>query len=409
MRRILAVLGIVASGCATTGLPRCPREGGPPWRAVESEHFVVYTDGPSKKAAALARDLEFTRGALAHIMVPGWEGPPGQIAVVMLEGEGHFEVFFPGSIAGAYTQLLFQPLVLMDGASSLRSEVLIKHELTHYVVDGYIPLERMPRWVGEGLATFTETMDVDRDRGLITVGKGADERVIHALARYYPQRIMLRYNTVLLSADAEGAFYAASWVKVHYLVNHHGPAFGQFLHGLHQGRSEAEAWAAAFPDLPQDRLEPHLTEYVKSGKHRVVTLRVPVPETTVVERPVEDADVHAWRALLYALRKKHVRSDDERALELGRAEVAEAQRQDPAHARALAAELLLGGEVSVERARAATAAHPESWLAWFLLHEAQRRAGDAAGAAAAFEEAVRRASGNPAIRLQGDRPAPGHS
>jgi hypothetical protein len=402
MRRVLLVLGILASGCATTGLPRCPREGGPAWRAVESEHFVVYTDGSSEKAADIARDLEFTRAALAHFMVRGWKGPPGRIPVVALQGKAHFEAFFPPEIHGLYAEILLEPVVLMKGASPLDSQTLIKHELNHYVVDAYISLGNLPRWVSEGLATFSETLRIDRERGQVTVGKTDDERVLFALARYDPKRLHWEL-TQRLRDHAEDSFYGTSWFKVHYLLYHHGSSFSRFLHALSQGREEREAWAASFPDLPYDQLDVHLTRYATTGQYREVTLPMPVPEVELTERSVDDADVHVWRAVLYLLSKKNGGPNAKGAEQLGRVEVAEALRQDPAHPRALAAEVMLGSDVGLERARAATLAYPDSWIAWYLLHDAQRRAGNAAAAATAYEQAKRRAAGNPAVRFERKR------
>ena len=405
-------VGLLVAGCASTGLPRCPKQGGPPWRAVESEHFTIYTDASSTKAASVAADLEFTRGALAHLLVPEWDGPAGRIPVVLLEGEGHFETFFQDGIVGLYTELFLQPLVVMDGASGISAQVLIKHELTHFLVDGYISLEHMPRWVGEGLATFFETMDVDRAGGRVTVGKSVDDRVVFALAKYYPQRIMMQYRVEMLQSG-DGAFYGQSWLKVHFLVNHHGPAFAAFLDGLHRGKSEDEAWREAFPDLPQDRLEEHLTAYVTDGKYRVTTLRVPTYPYKISERAVDDADVHGWRAALYAVRSKVKDERGEKARVTARAEVAEARKEDPAHVMALGAEFLLDDGVTVEKARLATTTHAESWLGWFLLAEAMRKGGDDKAAWEAVKEALRRTEANPAIwlkdKLKGiDRPTPGH-
>jgi hypothetical protein len=104
--RPLIMLLVLAGGCATTGLPPCPREGGPPWRIIESEHFDVYTDAGSARAADLAADLEFTRAALAQLLAPGWAGPRGRIPVLLLSGKRHFATFFPPGVEGGFTEVL---------------------------------------------------------------------------------------------------------------------------------------------------------------------------------------------------------------------------------------------------------------------------------------------------------------
>lgn len=408
MRWGVLVAVVLATGCAT-GLPKCPTAGGPAWRAVQTDHFVVYTDGSSQQAKSIAADLEFARAALVEFMPRGWGDPPGTIPVVALHGDGHYEEFFPRSTAGIYTEAFLQPLIILGGRRGLSNAVVVKHELMHYLLDAFIPAERLPRWVGEGLATFTETMELDREGGKARFGKTVDDRVLFALAKYYPQRIMNQWRVEMLLVG-DGAFYGQSWLKVHYLINVHGAAFAAFLGALRKGESEDAAWQAAFPDLPQALLDLELTQYVKSGRWAIMTIRVPPEPQRAVESPVADADVHAWRALFYAMRAK-MNAGDAEAVRRGRAEIADAQRQDEGHVRALAAVAAFGDTIPLDRARRATQAHAEDWLAWQLLAEAE--VGEEARSAAT-KEALRRAESNPSIRLKdklqgnGKGPSGGH-
>jgi hypothetical protein len=149
---------VVMAGCAT-GLPRCPEKGGPAWRVVESEHFVVLTDATSAKAAETAADLEYVRKALVQFLLPGGTGPAGRTPVFLLDGAGHFDAYFPGDLRGIYTELFFVPTIAMARRdAALSTATLIEHELTHYIVDRVISADRLPRWVAEGLASYTETI-----------------------------------------------------------------------------------------------------------------------------------------------------------------------------------------------------------------------------------------------------------
>ena len=399
---LLLLFLFLASGCATTALPACPRDGGPRWRLIESEHFEVYTDAASARAADLAADLEFTRAALAQLLAPGWVGPLGRIPVLLLSGKGHFANFFPVGIEGAFTEVLMQPIVYMSGTSSLSRQTLIKHELTHFLVDDYVRFEAMPMWVVEGLAAYFETLEVDRQSGRVTVGKSVDDRVIPALATFAPQRLgreLADWQLAMLRGD----IYGPSWVKVSYLINVRPTEFATYLKRLHEGMPHEAAWATAFPTLSEAGLDQQMPAFIAHGKSQVTTVRFTFPPTTSVERAVDDATVHGWRAILYAQRNRTFKKQqDADSPERARAEIAEAQRQDPGSVLALGALLLLDRErdITVELARLATTAHPDAWFAWYALALAQKQGGDEAASWGSMKEALRRAALNPSVRLQ---------
>jgi hypothetical protein len=389
----------LTAGCAT-GLPRCPEKGGPAWRAVETEHFVVYTDATSTRAAEVAADLEYVRKALVQFLLPGGAGPAGQIPVVLMTGHGHFDEFFPKTVHGWYGDLFYQPTIMLADRQSLSAATIIKHELTHFIVDGVVPGDYLPRWVSEGLASYTETMLIDRDRQRVTFGETTDERAAFALARYDPAKIAHYFDVDKMTKGA-GAFYGQSWLKIHYLVTHERRLLAVFLRRLREGRGEEAAWSEAFPYMPPSVFEKKLEEYARYGRYTPVTMDVTPDETRATERPMADADVHAWRAVSYGVRYRMKRGADAEAAALARAEIAEARRQDPGSALACLAEATLGAAPSVEHGKEVTARHPDSWLGWLMLAMAHEAAGNTLAGTLAMAEALRLSRANPAIRLAG--------
>jgi hypothetical protein len=400
-RVLLAVAAILVSGCAG-GLPTCPRKGGTAWRAVTTVHFEVLTDLDSASARASAQDFEYLRAAVAETLAPGWPGPAGRIRVILLATDhgDTFHKLYPADVRGYFTTYLRQPLIVMPTYGRRFDPSVILHDLTHYVLDGFIPVDRQPRWVAEGVASYTESVEADRDAGRVTIGKEPADRARFAKLKYLPPRTGGRAS----DESADDLFNGESWVKVHYLVENHRRELGQFLAGLRSGQAEPEAWAAAFPSMTRQDLDGKMTAYIRDGRHPVVTLRLPFRPDEVQERALSDAEFHVWRAALYRKRFRAPNESDPADNSRARAEIADALQQDPTLPDALATRVDLGDPVGLDELRRATVAHPEHWIGWYLFANALRQANQPTTADQAMKEARRLAEWNPAVRLDDSAP-----
>src|SRR4029077_11740617 len=86
------------------------------------------------------------------------------------------------------------------------------------------------------------------------------QRVLRRLART-PTRELLTAE----SAERRVEVYASAWLLVHYLVSARSDAFVKLQEGFVRGLGQDAAWAAAFPDLPVDRLDQVLQSYLEAG------------------------------------------------------------------------------------------------------------------------------------------------
>ena len=148
-------------------LPPCPAAGGPAWTELESPHFRLRTDDDSAAARAALTDLEQLQAALLTVFGVPPDLDTGRLPVVVVD-RGWTD-FSPRQVEGFFTQALFQPLVVMVAGGELHRQELIKHELVHYL--SHMVMERQPRWLAEGLATYYATIEYDEDAGRITVGR----------------------------------------------------------------------------------------------------------------------------------------------------------------------------------------------------------------------------------------------
>src|SRR4051812_47919791 len=107
LARWLPVL-LLLNACAT--MPKCPGQGGPEWRELRSEHFVLNTDMRSGKARDALEELETLRMAVLAAAFPAASRQPtGRIPVIIVEDIDEWEEYFPHN-GGMFTEALWQPL-----------------------------------------------------------------------------------------------------------------------------------------------------------------------------------------------------------------------------------------------------------------------------------------------------------
>lgn len=351
----LVALAAVA-GCAT--LPPCPKEGGPEWSEIRSEHFLVRTDLAAPDAVELTRELEEMRTV---ILAVGWSGaptPPGLVHVVAVRSARELSAIVPPGAGGAWVKRPpFAPTLLIADISGPLGRGAIAHEITHDLAHRFLPIE--PPWYSEGVATFFETLQYDRSKHEATIGMPPSVRFA-ALRRDGLDRSEKLLGTRTLTDDprAVATFEDQSWLLFHYLVDHRAADLARLQDLLRQLTPWDRAFAEAFPDLPPKRLDAELAEYLRSLGFAVGTRTIQIDVGAIQTRALTDAEVHALRGYLFAtVMRTQDRADRE---------IDEALGQEPSNVEALAdAFYFRGASADVKRAFAdrAIAAHPASWLA----------------------------------------------
>jgi tetratricopeptide (TPR) repeat protein len=384
---LLAIL-VVSTGCLGPRLARCPADGGSPWRVLESEHFTLKTDLPSQEAHEAIAYLERMRAALLAAAWPEAHGRPMEKLTVYVLGKSQdFENLFPSRLDGFFVRGNGELAIFIHGSPSTwsartgdgNSLSTVKHELAHYL--SAYSLIRQPRWLGEGLAGFLQTLELSEDGKTATVGRPYPHAVV-----WMDYQLQLVRNRQVLAWSAwsvfnwdvrkvdeytpqqSSRFYAASWLLVHWLSNTRSEGFAKYQALLARGADPRKSFAEAFPELRGADIDSMLLPYLLRGSFKQRTVQVPSVNTSATERPLEDAEVHAVRARLALTASYLSKEGSETRLGLARTELAEALRLEPANLSAFALKV---GEVPEEQrlplARAAVAAHPQEGRAWYLL------------------------------------------
>jgi tetratricopeptide (TPR) repeat protein len=403
------------SACAGADAFRCPARGGPAWRELRTDHFLLRTDLPERPAAALAGRLERMRAAVAGALEA--QDVPGVVDVIAFARQDAFEPFAPAGSHGYYLRYVGgPPRIVLSGDIVPWQRALLAHELTHHFLAGRYP--RQPRWFAEGLAVYLESLGDDQPGGALVVGAPPPDRLERARRGRVPVRELLAWDGRPGRRQAR-EWYASSWLLVHWLVHARADAFAELDRRLRAGEAPDAAWAAALPEhdprLPSgpEALDGILARYV-AGDLESTRRTVAVPLSVGYrEQPMPSAEVHAIRLALWS------QGPRKREASL-RAEIDEALAEAPAHPVALQLRAGFPGEDAEGLAREAVAAHPDDPRAWtFLglaLGERTARSGGAGEPAApppTPREAARAAEREDAYRraadLAPDNPAALHN
>ena len=330
MRPAALVLLIALSG-ACAGTSACPAQGGPIWRELRTEHFVLSTDLRPEQARETATTLETLQAAVLEGVFPGAPTRPrGRLAVIVVAHQNWEE--YSDRFAGVFARPLGRPLIAMRASHPIEEDLLIKHELVHYLSEFYVP--RQTRWLAEGVASYFESLSYDLDARTVTFGRPSERPRLLNTVRSLPLAAVLDDDNPGWREHRVGVFMSTSWLMVHYLMNRRPDDFQAYQRHLQRG-TPAEAWRQVFGEpeaLPDLALA--LERYAGSGKYLVTTAPFQPPVVTPQVREESDAEVHAHRALLhftFTLNGEEREGHRQRALE----EADEALHQDRANAQAL--------------------------------------------------------------------------
>lgn len=345
---------------------------------------MLQTDLPLREAIQAIEYLELTRAALLAAAWPGAKVNPEwteKVTVFALADSGQFRDVFPRFAGALYSRSAAGSVIVLHGspqswerrfgANGEGKGSVLRHEMAHQL-SAYF-LSRQPRWLSEGLAEFLETVQLSPDGHTATLGAPhlGSMAVLRSAGSVSIHQVFEWNRLAGYSETEQAGLYASSWLLVHWLFNQNATAFTQFQLRLARGEEPDKAFAAAFPGLDAEKLDPILLQYMQRGSYQEFTAEVPPVDMKMTTRPMSDADVHAGRGLLALVAAQMDKDGSKERFVLGMAEIKEALAKDPGNPSALFWLLpTLPLERRLPMARAAVSAHPETGLAWLLIHKA---------------------------------------
>jgi hypothetical protein len=371
--RVLRALAVSASAslltaCATVlpppvPVPPVPGQGGPAWRELTSEHFIVWTDAAPDRDGPLMTAMEHLQQVVYGVSFfkPITLGKTFVVALRNVEEvhayvEPQFIAYAEGPQNPLHTPVIVLPVDHLEN-----DRRIITHELTHAI--SYTPLPVQPHWFAEGLAGYFETLRLDENHKKADVGMPLEGRV-RSLREDHPLPLASVY-ACNAPACMNDRYYASTWALFTFLMNQHPRELLRYMAALAELKSgEAPAWDTVVPELGAEQMQTELAQWLAHGGTTVREYDVTLKPVAFEQRVLGDADAYAARAVVRSMAGQHGDVP----------ELAAALAVDPTHLIANVLRAARDHTVSPDLARRIVEAHPDDWRAWFLAWRAAQNA-----------------------------------
>jgi hypothetical protein len=363
---VVAAAWMAACRAAPSPVPPVPGKGGPVWSELTSPHFTVWTDADRAQVRDLVRKLERLHQVVVGTVFPTAPAD-GRVLAIVLRDDRELRAFSTTRQARPFAREpqppLWQPLIVVSATAPPGDlEVALAHELVHAISFGVI--RHQPRWFGEGMATYFQSVGLDLGRATARVG-GVPAGPPLRVAQLLPISELFEWASA--STD-ETRQYLTAWALFCFLSNQHGAELGRYMQLLATADREIERrsdrarriWDQAFPSLPVTTVDRQLHDWWLHGTHDEQQFRFKPQDGAITERRLGDADVYAVRAVLRSAEGTR----DDRV----RADVAAALASEPTNVLAwLMSAALDHRPITADDARPIVDAHDGDWRAWLLL------------------------------------------
>ena len=367
---VAAMMGL--AGACGTGFPAAPREGGPRWTELTSEHFTVWTDGDPPRVWEVVRRMERFRQVMVEAAYPRAPAS-GRVLAIVLRNDRELREASNTHEARPFAVGASPPVWLPTINLSLSSseQYTVAHELTHVVSSAVI--RHQPRWLSEGMATYFESMQLNADMTMVTFG--AESRRYRGDLHMAPISELFGWSG-MSPVTEEHSLYQTAWALFTFLINEHKAELAHYLWLIDHASGpsiearraqQRAAWDEAFPSLPVEQLDSELQKWLFYGHHLLLKFYVQAQDKPVTGRTLSDADAYAIRAFVFG-----GPTPVQQARERG--ELAAALAVDPTNVLARVLKFFQGERIAVDEARLITSAHPDDWRAWWLATMALRNA-----------------------------------
>ncbi len=274
------------------------------WLEVRSPHFRVLSDGGERRARETALDFEQMRSVFAQVLPENTLGD-SPVLVVILKNEKELSGFAP-LYKGKPVKLpgLSQTgpdgnVVLIDLLAANRWQTVV-HEYGHVVLSRF---RAPPAWFSEGFAGYYSSIRIFKTKAI--VGRYPDgfaeilknEKLLPVATLFRVTHDSPIYND---ERGERSAFYAQSWLVVHYLWSSHlQPQVLKYLDLAQHNVPFAEAIQQAFAMTPAE-FDRALERYRREGpKESILKLSETTEKVQLAVRPVDQleavavfADIH---------------------------------------------------------------------------------------------------------------------
>lgn len=305
---VLLAAVLVCHGVASAGQKQ--------WLRIRSRHFTVVTDAGAKRGSQVAYRCEELRAAFATLMNRASTHDPAPLRIFALNGEKEVDELGRASNsrlrhAGMFLPGAGESFIVVDASGDPWHAVL--HEYTHELLYANTSAT-VETWFDEGFAEYFSTLDISHGKtqiGRVPMNELQFLRENGKLMRLADLvRVNQHSNVYNQNGPLEAAFYAESWLLVHYLFDHQligrvQPFFDSMASGVDLDHAVQSAFA-----MTTRQLEASLLAYAQGESFRFFSLPpIAVPSDIRIEK-LSDVTVSALQAdVRWHVQTSHTKAD----------------------------------------------------------------------------------------------------
>ena len=253
------------------------------WLRAESPHFIVY--GEMSRGRLRDRIVLLERFDAFLRDLTGTTAPPSphKLKVYLVHGGGELGAVWPvgGGVGGFYKASPDGIFAVVDEFQNWRGNEndTLFHEYAHHFMMQYHPAA-YPLWYVEGFADFVMTAEIEPDSVEFGNPNPIRGSWLTGSSSWVPYADILFGDLRRVSV---GAFYAQSWLLVHYIMADEGrrAALARYVEALGRGAEPQSAFTAAF-DMDAAALDRTMRQYARRFPvHRLDRTQQAPPPITV--------------------------------------------------------------------------------------------------------------------------------
>ena len=235
------------------------------WQRAESPNFVVYSEeSPSRLRARVLLLEDFDR--LLRMLAAGEEAASPKLHVYIVGSIDDLRMIRPvaDGIAGYYIATDDGIAAFVNGRAEGGGNEILLHEYTHHFMRQHMR-NAYPAWYVEGFAEYFATVRFTSRR--IEIGNYSRGRASQILeGQWLPMERILSGGIEGLNSSAMSAFYAQSWLLVHYFYStpERQQALARLLSNWRRGGGAVQALRTA-TGLTPEGLTAELRRYIRPG------------------------------------------------------------------------------------------------------------------------------------------------
>jgi tetratricopeptide (TPR) repeat protein len=238
------------------------------WFELETENFVIYSQGSSRETESFASDLETWRHIAADIVAGTTSFPKANVPnyIFLFDNARSFNHFQRSQEAAFFYQTPranYMALTRGDDESLLEA----KHYYAHFLVKNFFDL-RLPRWFEEALAGYLSRVELRRGSPILNEYTREDNIRMAELGASLSMNRLLYRDDALASPRVIQIANLKAAALLYYLKHGHEQEYPDYRESLKAyvshllaGRTERFAFDMAFP-VTTDQLDEELLDYL---------------------------------------------------------------------------------------------------------------------------------------------------